>query len=68
MSEYDKGAGYSPTPRKRRGHRRVSSTEGFSGPEPRLGFAEPRADEELSERAERDRWLQEQRPPHHEMK
>ncbi len=69
MSNTERSSNYSPQPKKRRGHRRVTSGSAFAGEEPHLPEWERRQDAAREEGAvSRDQWLKEQRPPHHELK
>ena len=60
------GGEYSALPRQRRGHRRVSSA-GVSGEVPGSLAGQSRQSwQDAAERQDWERWLKEQRPPHHE--
>lgn len=73
MMTPNEGSAYSPIPRRRRGNRRATSGESEFKQEPRLAGLEysahpiQRDPAELSEQTERDRWLKEQKPPHHSL-
>lgn len=73
MTTPNEGSAYSPIPRPRRGNRRATSGEPEFKHEPRLAdlknSVQPiqRDPVELSEQTERDRWLKEQKPPHHSL-
>ncbi|WP_237194636.1 hypothetical protein [Rothia nasimurium] len=60
-------AGYSPVPKKRRGHRRATGGSAFTGTEPKLaGLTDPGASAPATEGEDaRATWLKEQRPPHY---
>ena len=61
------GPGYSPVPKKRRGHRRATGGSAFTGTEPKLaGLSDSRASAPPTEGEDaRATWLKEQRPPHY---
>lgn len=65
--EEEAKAGYSPVPKKRRGHRRATGGSAFTGAEPKLaGLTEPSASAPATEGEDaRVTWLKEQRPPHY---
>ena len=65
--EEEAKAGYSPVPKKRRGHRRATGGSAFTGAEPKLaGLTEPNASAPATEGEDaRATWLKEQRPPHY---
>lgn len=73
MTTPNEGNVYSPIPRRRRGNRRATSGGPNFKQEPRLAGLEnsaypiQRDSAELSEQTERDRWLKEQKPPHHSL-
>lgn len=65
--EEEAKAGYSPVPKKRRGHRRATGGSTFTGTEPKLAGlsdASASASPHTGEDA-RATWLKEQRPPHY---
>lgn len=65
--EEEAKAGYSPVPKKRRGHRRATGGSTFTGAEPKLAGlsdASASASPHTGEDA-RATWLKEQRPPHY---